>query len=143
MLVTCFGIYRQFQGFGIFHVAALLSFLTLVAGMVPVLRRQPARSWQQLHFSFMYASVLELYVALAAEMLVRVPGLAFWEVVGLSVATVVLPGAALFWRFRPGWHRVEAPREPQVARIAPSRGSVGPGAGKQGTVCQAERYVLP
>lgn len=103
MLITCFGIYRQFQGFGIFHVAAVLSALTLVAGMVPVLRRKPARCWQQLHAGFMYVSVLELYVALVAEVLVRVPGLSFWEVAGLSVATVALPGGAWLVRVWPRW----------------------------------------
>ncbi|RPD45322.1 hypothetical protein DNI29_18225 [Hymenobacter sediminis] len=103
MLVTCFGIYRQFHGFGIFHVAAVLSALTLGAGMVPVLRRKPARSWQQLHAGFMYLSVLELYVALVAEVLVRVPGLSFWEVAAMSTATVALPGAAWLVRVWPRW----------------------------------------
>ncbi|GGF07126.1 hypothetical protein [Hymenobacter cavernae] len=103
MLATSFTIYRQFHGFGIFHVAALLSSITLCAGMVPVLRKKPRYSWRQLHYSFMYLSVLELYVALVAEVLVRRPGMSFWEVAGLSTATVMLPGAALFRRFRKGW----------------------------------------
>ncbi|MBX0290633.1 hypothetical protein K3G63_09305 [Hymenobacter sp. HSC-4F20] len=120
MLVTCFGIYRQFHGFGIFHVAALLSTATLVVGMVPVLRRKPARSWQQLHLSFMYASVLELYVALVAEVLVRVPGLSFGEVVALSLATVLLPGAALFLRFWRGWHRDKTQLETPPVLVAHS-----------------------
>ena len=103
MLATSFAIYRQFHGFGIFHVAALLSFITLCAGMVPVLRKKPALSWQQWHYSFMYLSVLELYVALVAEVLVRKPSMGFWEVVGLSTTTVLLPGAALFSRFYKRW----------------------------------------
>lgn len=115
MLVTCFGIYRQFQGFGIFHVAAVLSALTLVAGMVPVLRRRPHRSWRQLHAGFMYGSVLELYVALVAEVLVRVPGLSFWEVAALSTATVALPGAAWLGRVWPRWQGRE---EPAAVRVA-------------------------
>jgi uncharacterized membrane protein len=103
MLVTSFTIYRQYHGFGIFHVAALLSSITLSLGMIPVLRKKPARSWRQLHYSFMYLSVLELYVALAAEVLVRMPGMSFWEVASLSTTTVMLPGAVLFTRFRKRW----------------------------------------
>ncbi|UOG76274.1 hypothetical protein MTX78_06655 [Hymenobacter tibetensis] len=112
MLGTSFGIYRQYQGFGIFHVAALLSAVTLGAGMVPVLRKKPARTWRTLHYSFMYLSVLELYVALVAEVLVRMPGWSFWEVVGASVAVVGVPGAVLFGRLRRRWQRS---RRPQVA----------------------------
>jgi uncharacterized membrane protein len=103
MLSTSFGIYRQYHGFGIFHVAALLSAATLLAGLVPVWRRKPARSWQPLHYSFMYLSVLELYVALVAEVLIRVPGLTFWEVASGSLAIVLLPGAVLFSRLRRQW----------------------------------------
>ena len=103
MLSTSFGIYRQYHGFGIFHVAAVLSATTLLAGMVPVWRKKPARSWQPLHYSFMYLSVLELYVALVAEVLIRVPGLTFWEVASVSSAIVMLPGAILFNYLRRQW----------------------------------------
>jgi hypothetical protein len=106
MLATSFAIYRQFHSFGIFHVAALLSSITLCAGIVPVLRKKPALSWQQLHYGFMYLSVLELYVALMAEVLVRKPDMAFWQVVNLSTATVLLPGAALFTRFYKRWQEL-------------------------------------
>ncbi|OUJ71750.1 DUF2306 domain-containing protein [Hymenobacter crusticola] len=113
MLATSFTIYRQFHGFGIFHVAALLSSVTLSAGMVPMLRKKPVHSWRQWHYSFMYLSVLELYVALVAEVLVRRPGMSFWEVASLSSTTVMLPGALLFTRFRKRW-QAPSPR----ARLA-------------------------
>jgi len=104
MLVTAFGIYRQYGGFGIFHVAALLSAATLLLGIVPAWRRKPIRAWRTLHYSFMYLSVLELYVALVAEVLVRRAGWSFWEVAVVSVGVVGLPGAVLFGRFRRRWH---------------------------------------
>jgi hypothetical protein len=103
MLTTSFAIYRQYNGFGIFHVAAILSAATLVVGMVPVWRRNSIPNWLPLHYSFLYLSVLELYVALVAEVLVRVPGLAFWEVAGASSAVVMLPGVVLFNRLRRRW----------------------------------------
>jgi uncharacterized membrane protein len=103
MLGTSFAIYRQYHRFGIFHVAALLSGATLLAGMVPVWRKKPVRQWRLLHYSFLYLSVLELYVALLAEVLVRVPGLGFWPVASISSAVVLLPGAIVFSCLRGRW----------------------------------------
>ncbi|UOQ67458.1 hypothetical protein [Hymenobacter volaticus] len=117
MLATSFAIYRQFHSFGIFHVAALLSSITLCAGMVPVLRKKPTLSWQRLHYSFMYLSVLELYVALVAEVLVRRPGMGFWDVVSLSTATVLLPGTALFTRFYKRWQEPSYRPQPKLAPL--------------------------
>ncbi|OON68884.1 hypothetical protein [Hymenobacter sp. CRA2] len=120
MLSTSFAIYRQFHGFGIFHVAALLSAATLLAGMVPVWGRQRVRNWQPLHYGFMYLSVLELYVALLAEVLVRVPGFSFWEVAGASSAVVLLPGAVLFNRLRRQWQIVGSRTDlAAVSRVRP------------------------
>lgn len=34
---TAFGIYRLWGGFGIFHAAAIVGLLTLLAGMVPII----------------------------------------------------------------------------------------------------------
>jgi uncharacterized membrane protein len=115
MLSTSFAIYRQFHGFGIFHVAALLSGVTLLAGMGPVWRKWPARGWLPLHYGFMYLSVLELYVALVAEVLVRQPGYSFWQVAGISLLTVLLPGGLLLGRLRPRWQEPAPPRARAVA----------------------------
>lgn len=108
MVVTAFGIYRQYRGFGIFHVAAVLASLTLLAGMIPVLRRKPKYRWLQLHYGFMYLSVLELYIALVAEFLVRIPQATFGVVAVLSSAAVLAPGAVLFNRYARSWRRAAA-----------------------------------
>lgn len=105
MVVTAFGIYRQYGGFGIFHAAAILTSITILAGMVPVWRRKPRYQWLQFHYSFMYLSVLELYIALVAEFLVRIPGATFVEVAVGSSACVLVPGALLFNRYTRGWKR--------------------------------------
>lgn len=70
---TDFGIYRLFGGFGPFHVAAVISLLTLLAGMRPVLLRKRSTEWYNTHMIFMYWSVLGLYAAFASEVLVRLP----------------------------------------------------------------------
>jgi hypothetical protein len=45
----------------------------------------------------MYLSVLELYIALVAELLVRTPGATFGRVATLSSAVVLIPGGLLFF----------------------------------------------
>ena len=66
VLVTAFMIYRLFGRFGVFHMAAIVSTVTLLGGMIPVIRRRPVNSWLNLHFSFMYWSVFGLYAAFVA-----------------------------------------------------------------------------
>ncbi len=104
MIVTAFGIYRQYQAFGVFHVAAVFTSLTVLAGMIPVWRKIPVRNWLQWHYGFLYLSVLELYIALVAEFLVRIPQLTFMVVATLSSGVVLVPGSILFFRrFAKSW----------------------------------------
>lgn len=93
--VTAFGIYRLFGGFGPFHIAAIVSLLTLLAGMRPVLLRTRPKHWYTTHMIFMYWSVVGLYAAFASEVLVRLPerpGAYFGLLVG--AATAVIMGVA-------------------------------------------------
>ena len=69
MLLTAFGIYRLFGRFGVFHGLAIVSFLTLVAGMYPALKRKP--NWLAQHYRLMSWSVAGLYAAFVAEVAVR------------------------------------------------------------------------
>jgi len=73
LLITAFMIYRLFGTWGVFHWTALISTLTLICGLVPILTSRPTNNYVSLHFSFMYWSVIGLYGAFAAETLVRMP----------------------------------------------------------------------
>ena len=73
--VTAFQIYRLFGRFGPFHIAALISLATVVAGMIPVLRRRPKQRGVSLHYGYMAWSYVGLVAATVAEIAVRVPWL--------------------------------------------------------------------
>jgi uncharacterized membrane protein len=47
---TALAIYRLTGSFGPFHVAALLSLATVIAGVVPAVRRRPAGTWVEYHY---------------------------------------------------------------------------------------------
>lgn len=100
MNATGLPIYRLTGSFGPFHVAALASLGTLLAGIAPAWRRRPAR-WLERHYFFMAYSYLGLLAAAVAEAGTRVsavralaggPTPAFWGVVALSVAVFVVGG---------------------------------------------------
>ncbi len=72
LIVTAFSIYRLFGGLGPFHFAALVSLVTLVAGMGSALFRRPRGRWIEFHAAWMSWSYIGLMAAFAAELLTRV-----------------------------------------------------------------------
>lgn len=113
LLTTCFFMYNLFGGFGIFHFFALLSSATLIAGMVPILRKKP-KHYISLHFNYMYWSVIGLYGAFLAEILTRIPPLViqdkeilpiFFAMVGVSIFIVMGLGSYFISRKRKAWSK--------------------------------------
>lgn len=103
---TAFGIYRLFGGFGPFHIAAVVSLLTLLAGMRPVLLRNRPKEWFTTHMIFMYWSVVGLYAAFASEVLVRLPerpGAYFGLLVGGATAAIMTTAGLLQRRLVKRW----------------------------------------
>ena len=78
MNVTALLIYRLSGGFGPFHVAALVSLATLVAGVVVAVRRRPAHDWVERHYWWMTYSYLGLVAAGVAEPTTRSGVVGFW-----------------------------------------------------------------
>ncbi len=93
--VTAFLLYGLFGRFGPFHVAALFSLATLVAGWVPMRgRRTPLRVGR--HAYWMGGSYVGLLAAATAETLGRLPGTPFWPmVIGASIGVSVLGAAVM------------------------------------------------
>lgn len=102
--VTAFLIYRLYGRFGPFHIAAIASLATVIAGMVPAVRRQPVDQWLSQHYAYMSWSYVGLLAATVAEIAVRVPALrprsntAFFAIVLGATALVTIVGAWLINR---------------------------------------------
>jgi uncharacterized membrane protein len=89
LLVTAFLIYHLYGKFGIFHYAALMSLVTILLGMVPLWMRQP-KGWLEMHISFMYWSVIGLYMAFLAELMTRIPRTSFNLMLSLACCVVMV-----------------------------------------------------
>lgn len=101
--LSAFGLYRLTGRFGPFHLAAIISLLSVLAGTLPLYYRTRIKSWKVLHFTFLYYSVIGLYAALFSEIIVRVPGIRFWwSVAGATFVTMLL-GVAYFQSKRASW----------------------------------------
>lgn len=112
MLVTAFLLYNLFGKWGMFHWAAVVSSLTLAGGLIPVILR--TRNRHTLHFAFMYWSVMGLYGALIAEVLVRLPRVVmesgiptntFYTMTGVAVGATMIAGGIFFIKLSAGWQR--------------------------------------
>lgn len=106
LIVTAFMIYRLFNGWGIFHYTTLLSLISIILGMVPIWTKKPVNKWKYLHFSFMYWSVIGLYAAFAAEILVRIPETPFFGMVGIATGIIMLVGGIIFGINKAKWVKV-------------------------------------
>lgn len=106
VIVTAFLIYRLFGRFGIFHITALISLATLLAGMIPAILRKPVNSWFRWHYGFMFWSVIGLYAAFMAESLVRIPQTPFFGMVGIATFLVIGIGGVIFGVYQKKWSQM-------------------------------------
>ncbi len=112
VLFTAFMIYQLFGTWGIFHWTALVSSLTLILGLIPILTKWPTKSYLSMHYSFMYWSVMGVYGAFVSETLVRmpkvvvesgIPNRVFYNMTGIGTALVMGIGVYFFLKFKPRW----------------------------------------
>lgn len=106
LIVTAFMIYRLFGGFGVFHVAAVISGISLLGGMLPAILRKPEKYWLGLHFNFMYWSVMGLYAALVAEILTRLPNVQGFTMVAVATLAVMAVANIAYLVFKKRWQRI-------------------------------------
>lgn len=101
--ITAFMLYNINGKFNVFHIAAIVSSLTLLAGILPVLIKKPADNYVHYHFSFMYWSVIGLYGAFVSETMVRIPATPFWTAVGIGTGLVMFIGGLVFAYQKAKW----------------------------------------
>lgn len=94
--LSAFGLYGLFGHFGPFHFAAIISLLTLIAGIIPAIFRRSKGCWLRRHMYWMHYSVFGLYAAFVSEVVTRIPsGIPFFWSVGLGTAVVMYSGARI------------------------------------------------
>lgn len=113
MLIVCatsFMIYRVHGGFGILHIFAIISTITLLLGMLPMYIKG-YKNRILIHLSWMYWSVIGLYCAFAAEIFTRLPALLnlktsygiFYALIGISAGIVGMIGSRYFKKKKKVW----------------------------------------
>lgn len=114
VLITAFMTYRLFGTWGIFHWTAVVSSLTLICGLIPILIKRPFNNYISLHFSFMYWSIMGVYGAFVSETLVRmpkvvvesgIPNRVFYNMTGVGTSIVMGLGIYFFLKFKPKWDK--------------------------------------
>jgi uncharacterized membrane protein len=98
--VTAFGLYHLTGHFGMFHIAAIVSFLTLLAALIPVISRRPRKSWLSLHYKYTSWSYVGLLAAAVSEASVRLPHAPFWPAVAFGSAIFFGIGGWLITRMK-------------------------------------------
>mgnify|MGYP000070717332 CR=1 FL=1 len=85
----------NFNGFSIFHFFAIVSLVTILAGMYPVLKK--TKNWLQKHYYFMAWSVVGLYCAFWSEVGTRFVGnmKQFWWAVAIATFLTAFIGAKI------------------------------------------------
>lgn len=115
VLITAFMMYNLYGTFGIFHWAAVVSSITIVGGMLPMIIKRP-KSYISLHYNFMYWSVFGLYGAFMAEVLVRIPKVVvesgipnhvFYNMVGIAVFITMGIGYLVMWKKKNSWSKFD------------------------------------
>jgi uncharacterized membrane protein len=92
--VSALSIYRDSSGMGPFHILAMISLVTLAAGLVPAVLRRPTDSWLELHAFFMCWSYVGLAAAGVAQLTTKFAGSGLFQVV-IPVVVIVFIGAVL------------------------------------------------
>lgn len=90
---TALTIFRLFDGFGPFHVGALISLATVVPAFLAAYRKRPG--WLSRHYFLMSFSYVGLLAAAASEAATRLPRTPFWGAVATASLVVLLVGGAV------------------------------------------------
>ncbi len=94
--LTSFWISGLFDGYGIFHVIAVVGMVYLTIGLVPMVAKRRFRRWYPMHFYMMLWSFVGLVMALDGHFSLPVYRL-LHSTLGLSRGAASAVGIALLW----------------------------------------------
>ena len=95
---TALMLYRLFGRFGPFHLAALVSLLTVIGGLASARFHKPKGGWVRAHAYWMTWSYVGLLAAAASEASTRLPDSPFWGMVFVATFAVIGAGAVMIKR---------------------------------------------
>ena len=100
LLLTSFGIYEVFGGFGPFHIMSVVSGVALLLALYFPLRRHRHANWLAHHYMWMGYSYVGLVMATGSHLFQYGPaGWSFWARAGLYWGLPYVVGTILiFWR---------------------------------------------
>ncbi|MBC8112327.1 MAG: DUF2306 domain-containing protein [Verrucomicrobia bacterium] len=117
LIISSFGVYRLFGKLGVFHALSLVSTFSLLAGMLPMLKKNRTPKDYETHFNRMYWSVVGLFAAFAAESFVRIPKFGtFWEIVAWSFVIIFIACFIIFIKIRPVWSKEFGTNRPALVQ---------------------------
>ncbi len=90
LCLTSFFIFKLFSGFGVFHVMAIVSTVTMTSGFVPVLLRKKLRGWFIGHYKGMLFSYMGLVMATNSHLFKYLQPTV--GIVGAGIILWVIPG---------------------------------------------------
>lgn len=93
--ISALSVYRDSEGPGPFHILALVSLVTLGAGVLPAFVRKPKTTWMPRHAYFMSWSYVGLVAAGAGQLAAMISELPGVVAVGVPSLIVVLIGGAV------------------------------------------------
>ncbi|MEL7834276.1 DUF2306 domain-containing protein [Fodinibius sp. Rm-B-1B1-1] len=99
LLLTSFGIYEMFGGFGPFHIMSIVSTVTLGLAIYFPLRREHYEGWIEHHYFWILYSYIGLLMATGSHLSRYGPsGWPFWARILLYWGVPLVIGSALIFR---------------------------------------------
>jgi uncharacterized membrane protein len=99
--ISALSIYQLWGHFGPFHIAAIISLLSVLMGIMAVWRRSSVHDWKIAHAYWMSWSYVGLLAAAVSESSTRYLNFDFGWTVGIATAAVVMVGATVINRRLP------------------------------------------
>lgn len=118
LCLTSFAIYELFDGVGPFHVLALVSLATLLAGLIPPLLRDRFAGWFYAHYYFMLYSYVGLVMATGSHFWDVLPIASTWAKAAVLWGLPYLVGAFLIERNKARFFEAFDPDSGQLAAVS-------------------------